>query len=97
MNCVLSCGSTKEKWIGIWDVLKTDGEFAKIEHLERVDSSNDQSWQYPMLYTDIQDAVSMDQLLPVMIKADWDYSDDNKPILDVKNVDEIIKCFTEFA
>ena len=78
-------------------VLQFDGEFAKIEHLERVESSNDQNWQYPLLYTDVQDAVSMEQILPVLIKADWDYTNDDKSILDVKNVDEIIKCFTEFA
>lgn len=37
------------------------------------------------------------KILPVLIKADWDYTNDDKSILDVKNVDEIIKCFTEFA
>ena len=77
-------------------VLEHNEEFAKIEHLQRVAPSSDENWQYPINYTDIQ-YVDKEQILPVEIKADWDYSNDDKSVLHVLNVDEIIKCFADFV
>ena len=76
-------------------VPKLDGEFAEIEHLERISPSNNGCWQYPN-YTDIQPNVDTEQILPIEIEADWDYSNDDKSVLHVSNVDEITRCFKDF-
>ena len=85
----------KMKWY-LGFVLAIDEGYAKIEHLERIASSSHGNWQYPSNYSDIQD-VDKEQILPVEIKADWDYGNDDKCILQVHNVDEIIKCFDDFV
>ena len=74
----------------------TVGEMIKVEHLERMVSTNDTVWQYPSLYTDTQD-VDKEQILPVVIEGEWDYADPENSVLYVKNVEDIIACFAKFV
>ena len=68
----------------------------KIEHLTRVSKSIDTSWQYPKYVNDVQDA-GRDQILPLTVVAEWDYTDPENCILTVKNAQDIAKCFHDFA
>ena len=68
----------------------------KIEHLAKVSKSIDTSWQYPKNVNDVQDA-ERDQILPITVVADWDYTDPENFILTVKNAEDIAKCFRDFV
>ena len=56
---------------------------------------NSSSWKYPT-YTDIQD-VEKNQILPVAVTSEWDYSNHEQFVLIVKNPSEINACFTEIC
>ena len=71
-------------------------EKVRVEHLERLVTTNDNAWQYPSLYTDTQD-VDKEQILPVAVESEWDYADPENFILYVKNEKEIKACFAEFV
>ena len=85
----------KTKWY-LGFVLDIKDEYLKIEHLERSNPSNDQFWQLPTNYSDIQN-VEKDQILPIVVQGDWDYTNDDKCTLSVSNVEEVIKCFNDFV
>ena len=69
-------------------------KFVTSRNLERLSSSNDDIWQYPINYED-QQPVDNEQILPVKIISDWDHSNDDRSILNVLNVDEIQKVFND--
>ena len=71
-------------------------EKVRVEHLERLVTTNDNAWQYPSLYTDTHD-VDKEQILPVAVESEWDCSDPENSILYVKNEKEIKACFAEFV
>ena len=66
----------------------------KVEHLTRILPGGDSLWNYPNI-PDVQDT-DVIQILPMEVVGEWDYSDPNKSVFEVKNYEKINEYFKEY-
>ena len=54
-------------------------------------------WEYPTNYKDQQNVNIAEQILPISPLAVWDYTNNDKSVLHVVNIDDISECFNSFV
>ena len=86
---------SKPHWYVGFSILVINDTSTKIEHLHRESTSSNTIWHYPR-WEDIQVAEN-EQILPVNVVGEWDYSNENKHVLILKNEDKIQSCFEEYT
>ena len=67
---------------------------SKVEHLTRCSPGNDMQWNYPNI-PDVQDT-DVIQILPMEVVGEWDYSNPEKSVFEVKNYEKINEYFKEY-
>ena len=76
-------------------VIEMNHDFVKVEHLTRVNKLSNILWKYGN-FGDIQN-VNPEQVLPITVVSDWDYTDPNNFVLRIENFEEITLCFENFV
>ena len=69
--------------------MKINENSMKIEHLEQVLANNNSYWRYPN-YAGVQE-VEDEQILPIKVVSEWDYSNAENFVTVVKNAVEIVE------
>ena len=93
-NAVVWGENNELKWY-IGFILSTESpNSSKVDHLTRVFTGKDSLWQYPKV-SDVQDT-DIIQILPIEEIGERDYSDPNKSVFEVKNCEQVNKCFKEY-
>ena len=78
------------KWYIGFAVTILSNQLTKFEHLDRV-NEKDSLWHYPYS-VDIHETDNM-QILPIEVIGEWNYTDPNKPLFEVKNCEQVNICF----
>ena len=95
-SCVVAWYSGA-RWLWFLGYIKEKGEGENylVEHLERVETSNDMLWKYPT--TDDVTSVSAEQFVHVDVKGDWLLNRNARQMaFELENATEIAKRFATF-
>ena len=76
-------------------LLEVKADSVKMEHLVPSNSNSNAHWQYPSI-DDIQVA-DLEQILPIDVIGDWDYSNTRKSVFIVDNAEAISLCFQDYT
>ena len=76
-------------------LLEVKADSVKMEHLVLSTSNSNAHWQYPSI-DDIQVA-DLEQILPIDVIGDWDYSNTRKSVFIVDNAEAISLCFQDYT